>query len=482
MNLFRSIYFLIFVVMCMTITSVMADAQKEASPASINVRTAGAKGDGVADDTDVFQKALDQLEAGGGVLYVPVGDYRITRTLRVSGPSPAERTLNWIEIRGDGATSNLIGDGVPAILAAKELYNAKNERVYVNGLRVNGITFRSKAKKAEERCNGIDASFLLRWWCQNSSFVDLKTGIYANTKNTQTGRTTSVWIVRIDSNLFYACVDYAIKMDRVFDVVISNNVIEHGRGGIAIGEPGDGLDAAANNLRIINNVIEGLGETDDKPAILGSCWVGSSITGNYFEANSGRDIVLAPKEKDGWLRGLTITSNTFAPTAKQRQGNQYGPIRLAKAVDVTITGNFTTGVHLIDPASSELGRGINIASNLVNSSPAVVDVEGAKATDPNAETPFLKSFVAERWEVNGPTAKVSMNTKRGFQYQPRGESPRSISYAAAPPSGADMTYQPGDVIFNMAPKLKGQKVLMGWFCVKSGAPGEWKPLYIDTVE
>gem|GEM_PF-185406 len=49
-----------------------------------NVREAGARGDGLADDTALFQKLLDEAgKAGGGVVFVPAGRYRIAGTLRI---------------------------------------------------------------------------------------------------------------------------------------------------------------------------------------------------------------------------------------------------------------------------------------------------------------------------------------------------------------------------------------------------------------
>ncbi len=51
-----------------------------------NVRDAGALGDGKADDTAAFQKALDQAgAAGGGVVTVPAGNYCLRGTLRIPG-------------------------------------------------------------------------------------------------------------------------------------------------------------------------------------------------------------------------------------------------------------------------------------------------------------------------------------------------------------------------------------------------------------
>lgn len=49
-----------------------------------NVRDAGAKGDGTADDTAAFQRAMDDAGmAGGGVVQVPAGTYRIAGSLTI---------------------------------------------------------------------------------------------------------------------------------------------------------------------------------------------------------------------------------------------------------------------------------------------------------------------------------------------------------------------------------------------------------------
>ena len=70
-----------------------------------NVRTYGAQGDGVADDTSAIQNAFNDLGNPGRplVLYLPAGTYRITRTLSLSlrrnisilGEHPAATTIRW---------------------------------------------------------------------------------------------------------------------------------------------------------------------------------------------------------------------------------------------------------------------------------------------------------------------------------------------------------------------------------------------------
>ena len=58
----------------------------------------GARGDGVADDTDAIQRAIDRVHetTGQGVVFVPEGRYRITRTIYVW---PSIRLIGWGERR-----------------------------------------------------------------------------------------------------------------------------------------------------------------------------------------------------------------------------------------------------------------------------------------------------------------------------------------------------------------------------------------------
>lgn len=59
-----------------------------------NVVDAGAKGDGVTDNTTAFQQLLDEAgRAGGGIVKVPTGRYRINGTLRVPGSVTLEGTF-----------------------------------------------------------------------------------------------------------------------------------------------------------------------------------------------------------------------------------------------------------------------------------------------------------------------------------------------------------------------------------------------------
>lgn len=86
--------------------SILAAADRTVPPFEegrrcFNVQAFGAKGDGKADDTAAAQKAIDAaLEAGGGRVHFPAGQYRLCRGLIIN--------INQrMDITGDGLTSEL---------------------------------------------------------------------------------------------------------------------------------------------------------------------------------------------------------------------------------------------------------------------------------------------------------------------------------------------------------------------------------------
>ena len=70
----------------------------------MNIKDMGAVGDGKTDDTAVIQKALDSIKVGS-TLYLPPGDYRITKTVYLTGP------LIGVSVIGHGRDTVLVWDG-----------------------------------------------------------------------------------------------------------------------------------------------------------------------------------------------------------------------------------------------------------------------------------------------------------------------------------------------------------------------------------
>jgi hypothetical protein len=83
-------------------------------PKGVSARDFGAKGDSAADDTSAIQKALDAVAAGGGVVSLPAGAYRITNSLVV----PQGVTLLGEGARWENAATKLIVEK-PGFVAVK---------------------------------------------------------------------------------------------------------------------------------------------------------------------------------------------------------------------------------------------------------------------------------------------------------------------------------------------------------------------------
>lgn len=67
-----------------------------------DVKRLGAKGDGKTDDTEAFEKAIEQAKtAGGGAVNIPAGQYRLTRHLRLDA--------DGIVLRGAGSGRTQLG-------------------------------------------------------------------------------------------------------------------------------------------------------------------------------------------------------------------------------------------------------------------------------------------------------------------------------------------------------------------------------------
>ncbi len=88
--------------------STVANAEAAAhSPAAVSVKDCGAVGDGVTDDTAAFEAAISEAKGKSDTVLVPLGAYRLTRTL----------TLTKVTLMGAAAgTWNADSSSLPTIL------------------------------------------------------------------------------------------------------------------------------------------------------------------------------------------------------------------------------------------------------------------------------------------------------------------------------------------------------------------------------
>ena len=81
-----------------------------------NVRDFGAMGDGIEDDSEAIQHAID---VAGGLIEFPRGDYRITKPIMVELTK-----VGRVAFRGEGGTAKPIMAGEGPVAFAKERFAA----------------------------------------------------------------------------------------------------------------------------------------------------------------------------------------------------------------------------------------------------------------------------------------------------------------------------------------------------------------------
>jgi hypothetical protein len=94
----------LFVLLC---GSSVSSAQTRTDASIANLREFGAVGDGQTDDTQALRKAID---SGRGVVQIPKGRFRVTKTLDID----LERT-GYIAIEGHGVGQIVVACAGPAL-------------------------------------------------------------------------------------------------------------------------------------------------------------------------------------------------------------------------------------------------------------------------------------------------------------------------------------------------------------------------------
>lgn len=207
----------------------LSDKVKSATSYDFNVKSYGAKGDGVADDTDAIQAAIDACcNAGGGTVFIPNGIYRLHKvqsrtdgtytktghlfipvtsnlenriTLKIKGESAVQYTTFYVDSRmGTGVTGNkgatLYSDYLPED-TSKALDNPISVITSIGwtngGIPQNVTIVKMESFNICTKCSdlgypfvsGVDGSLMAQLDCRD---MDIRTdGIVKNLKKSPTG-------------------------------------------------------------------------------------------------------------------------------------------------------------------------------------------------------------------------------------------------------------------------------------------------------
>ena len=268
-----------------------------------NVRDFGALGDGVADDTEAIQHALDD---GEGLIEFPRGNYRISRTLVVDLQNRGRTAISGL---GGVAKIQMYGPGPALFLKATHAKTAdpagfrpeewQNERMPT----VDGIEIEGRHPEADGiRIVGVMQPVLSRvliHWCRTAVHV------------TERARN-----LIIDSCNFYENTGIGVHLDRVnlHQTIIADSHISYCRlGGIRI------EDNEIRNLQITGNDIEYNNNRAHKK--------------NFPDADAEPTAEIYVDVQSGTIREGTIVSNTIQAT--------YSP----NGCNIRFIGNSEAGEH-----------------------------------------------------------------------------------------------------------------------------------------
>jgi hypothetical protein len=313
---------------------------------TINVKSMGALGDGVHDDTAAFQAAVNALPADGGTVYVSAGHYMInalkpiqmrshtrllmegTATLEVI---PNNQSRYWLikvwnvnNVRIVGG--NLVGDRVKHIGTTGQwgyginisgsqnvvVKQVKISNFWGDGILIGAITTsRSQVLSDYVTVTGVTSSNNRRQGITiaPSKHVYIVGNTFKNSNGTlpeagmdiepQTEGPVSA--VRVENNVFSGNNGNGIELhDNISDITFVNNTLTGNRGFGALAISSNYLTFTGNNAN--NNGLAGIGVSGTTHDV--------SITGNTLKSNSTR-YVSPGNTKSTLDRDLQLGVNTY---------------------------------------------------------------------------------------------------------------------------------------------------------------------------
>lgn len=455
-----------------------------------SVRTFGAVGDGVADDTAAIQAALNS----GGTIIVPTGTYR---TGRVTLTQPGTRLVGM---------GGVLKAGTAVAGASMVLVDASAVSSVVSGLRLDAAWADQTAKLV-----GIQVS---------AEDCVVENNVVRGAKGAGIVATVARFHMRDNSILGTAAqrAEFGIRvlsgnstMDEIAGVIAGNTIEYTVHAGINLGgnnvamlgnvtkhTGGDGIAAYSQhnyNLVVSGNVIldangHGMHLAGRRLAVVGNTI--ETVTGGHgvFISTNGLDtynidswdVTVADNAIVGirsagqairleYTRHATVVGNTCRDidvshglwVANSRDvivaGNQWSDsvshmMRVGDCADVRISDNLISAVGDTAVALSGTCQRVHVIDNSIRGAVRVVSAPST-CTDLRVSG-NITSEISNASPYSLPGSTGQFYTGQVFQG------------AIAPTTG---TWARGDLVFNAQPSSGGP---VGWVCTAAGAPGTWR--------
>lgn len=288
-------------------TSEVGGTQVSASLQVFNVKTAPflARGDGLSDDREAIQKAINAArDAGGGEVLLPAGTYRVTLAPTVAGETALKRAFTVypnITVRGESRNSSILklagGQGSYGSLLAGKTFGAD----------ASGFSLRSLTVDHNTRGNPVDTLEDVKLNDANFARSNIRAAVWL-----ATGTKMSVQDCTFRDIVAVWTVFLAGEADRVGGVTVANNRFEGVRGGA--------LDFDASLVYLENNGVLSRVSNNTFASVNGGK-AGSLGLRTAIEVH-GDNILVEGNTVSGFLTGLNLGSG-WPARANIVRGNRF---------------------------------------------------------------------------------------------------------------------------------------------------------------
>lgn len=363
-----------------------------------NVKSFGAVGNGVADDTAAVVAAVAFLALlGGGTLYFPAGTYKLSAAVVLSSGI-------WVQGAGVNETTiTLATNTTPAIF----FYASAASNIAVRDITFNGGAQTDTAVRIQLDTNCTDCTI------ERCAFTNCKTAIWLSVGGTR---------IRIADNRFNSVVDYAVRANEGTGngIWIERNYVANVTSGVA--SPPAAFIINAANVTVGDNIIAASVDTGimvagaaNRDVLVERNIVSTTLVGIFAGSGARRTRILGNDVSSASDFGINLHDTTQAKAEAVVAGNLIhdngkSGIQLEAVQGVAVVGNTILRVGTNTGATNQQRSGIGM-QDLSTFSITNVSVVGNTIRD-DAGSPTMTYGILLESAVNSAVV-VSDNSLAG---------------------------------------------------------------------